>query len=180
VSGAGHALFQTGVSRGEIRRKRAHRHTYYVEHMFLTIRAEPAYCTDRSSEGRKGLDQQYEINTTGRNERGGLDVVEFAWDRSQAKMGKSGPSNFLPEIERQLAGHDWVTDLPAKVSVGDNPDEKWTIFLLPGCPLPIWIDNEKAFWVDYLIYLVDMYLNGEKENYLADTSWVEEACYYGA
>lgn len=109
------------------------------------------------------MDQQYEINTTGRNECGELDVVEFSWDRSQVKIGQSGPSNFLPEIERQLAGHDWGTDLPAKVSVGDNPDETWTIFLPPGCPLSIWIDSEKAFWVDYLIYLVDMYLDGEEE-----------------
>ena len=130
--------------------------------------------------GEKDLDQQYEINTTGRNERGELDVVRFSWDRSQVKMSKSGPSNFFPEIERQLAGHDWGTDLPAKVSVGDNPDETWTIFLPPGCPLSIWIENEKAFWVDYLIYLVDMYLDGEEENYRADISWIEEACYHGA
>ena len=130
--------------------------------------------------GDKDLDQQYEINTTGRNERGELDVVEFSWDRSQVKIGQSGPSNFLPEIERQLAGHDWGTDLPAKVSVGDNPDETWTIFLPPGCPLSIWIDSEKAFWVDYLIYLADMYLDGEEENYRADISWIEEACYHGA
>lgn len=126
------------------------------------------------------MDQQYEINKTGRNERGELDTVEFSWDRSQAKVDTWGSSNFLPEIERQLAGYDWATDLPAKVSVGDNPDETWTIFLPPGLPLSIWIENKKAFWVDFLIYMVDMYLDGEKENYRADISWIEEACYHGA
>lgn len=130
--------------------------------------------------GEKDLDQQYEINETGRNERGELDVVCFSWDRSQAKVDKWGSSNFLPEIERQLAGHDWATDLPAKVSVGDNPDETWTIFLPPGLPLSIWIENRKAFWIDFLIYMVDMYLDGEEERNRADISWIEEAFYHGA
>ena len=100
-------------------------------------------------------------------------------DRSQEKVDKWGSSNFLPEIARQLAGHDWATDLPAKDSVGDNPDETWTIFLPPGCPLSIWIENKKAFWVDFLIYMVDMYLDGEKEN-RAYISWLEEAFYHRA
>ncbi|MBG6121344.1 hypothetical protein KIP68_09265 [Corynebacterium aquatimens] len=105
--------------------------------------------------------------------------MRFSWDSSAAKVNEYGSSNFLPEIERQLEGHDW-TDLPAKVSVGDNPDKTWTVFLPPGVDLSIWIANEKAFWVDFLIYMESEYLDGDEENYRANVAWLEGALYGGA
>lgn len=106
-------------------------------------------------------------------------MVRFSWDASAAKIETGGSSNFLPEIERQLAGHDW-TDLPANISVGDNPDQTWTIFLPPGVDLSTWIENEKAYWVDYLIYMEREYLDGNEEKYRANIAWLEEARYHGA
>lgn len=122
---------------------------------------------------------QQDLNMTARNERGELDVVRFSWDASAAKVNAYGSSNFLPEIQRQLENHDW-THLPAEVSVGDNPDQTWVIFLPPSVDLSTWIENERAYWVDFLIYMVSEYLDGEEENFRANIAWLEEARYKGA
>lgn len=117
---------------------------------------------------------------TARNERGELDVVRLSWDQSEVVFPTPYPSsNFLPEIQKQLEGHDW-THLPAEVSVGDNPDQTWVIFLSHSVDLSTWIENERAYWVDFLIYMVSEYLDGEEENHRANIAWLEEARYKGA
>lgn len=126
------------------------------------------------------MTDQQDLNMTARNERGELDVVRLSWDQSGVVFPSPYPSsNFLPEIQKQLEGHDW-THLPAEVSVGDNPDQTWVIFLPPSVDLSTWIENERAYWVDFLIYMVSEYLDGEEENYRANIAWLEEARYKGA
>lgn len=121
----------------------------------------------------------HEVDIEGRNERGELDVVRLSWNPSGIIFSSRPPSDCLPEIERQLKDHDW-TQLPAEVTVGEHPDRTWTIYLPPSVDLLDWVGGEKAFWVDYLIYLEDELLDGEEEKYRANIAWLEEAHYSGA
>lgn len=86
-------------------------------------------------------------------------MVRLSWDSTGVLPSDYRDSSFLPEIEKQLDAHDW-TQLPAEVSVGDYPDKTWTIFLPPGMPLSMWIKNQKADLVDFVIYMEEEYLDG--------------------
>lgn len=105
-------------------------------------------------------------------------MVRLSWDSSGILPSDYSESNFLPEIEKQLDEHDW-TQLPAEVSVGDNPDRTWAIFLQPGLSLSTWIKSKKAHLVDFVIYMEGEYLDGERENYRANLAWLEGAYYSG-
>lgn len=121
-----------------------------------------------------------EAERTNRNSRGELDIVKLSWNHDEVRQGGYDADALQAAIEQQLKDHDW-TQLPAEVSVSDNPDQTWTIFLPASMSLATWVaDANQARWVEFLIYMAETYLDGGEEHYRFDLTWLIEAALHGA
>lgn len=119
-------------------------------------------------------------NEKGRNEQGELDIVRFSWDRSGAASTPEDVTNYYSEIQAQLGGKEW-TQPPVEITVGAHPDITYTLFLPPRISLSDWINrDDKAYWLDFLIYMDSQYLNDEEQKHRVDLALLIEARRSGA
>lgn len=110
-----------------------------------------------------------------RTEQGELDIVCFSWDRSEAAATPKDVTNYYSEIQSQLSSSDWA-QLPVEICVGAHPDITYTLFLPPRISLSDWVGStDKAYWLDFLVYMDSQYFGAEEHNYRVDLALLIEA-----